>query len=230
MNIETVKQLSKAAEERSLPTCLNCSRFNDHEFPIYAFGCKKHQQPKSPLILFILRDPSSPQREGIIGCAQDGHVCPWCHTDQSANNFRRFYDLITKECWKLEVNSVGKYPVYFINAVMHGADINTTPKMQEIRSCAEVVKQTIQIVKPKLVVGFGLDSIKSLEISYEFNNLRAASKPIQKDGIHIWWSFHTSPLSLARKENEVLTRFYEIGEWISANTLKSNRSAKGHTP
>ncbi|MEM5836034.1 MAG: hypothetical protein QW040_03535 [Candidatus Aenigmatarchaeota archaeon] len=76
--------------------CQDCPRHPLRGNPVFAEGCSLHQT-ESPLILFVSQDPASPKRSGIIGCSADGRVCPWCHTDFSANNFReKLFPLIKK--------------------------------------------------------------------------------------------------------------------------------------
>ena len=111
-----VKELRSMAQSREFECCKECPRSSKEDYPVFAAGCDKHQTNKFPDILFVLRDPSSPQKEGVTGC-KDGNVCYWCHDDPSAINMGKVIEIIPG----FKKDKGLRYPAYFINAVLCGA-------------------------------------------------------------------------------------------------------------
>jgi len=219
LNVEectNIDSLREIASQGGFSCCQNCPRHPDNGNPVFAEGCPKHQTKRSPIILFVFRDPSSPQRKGVIGCSTDGRVCGWCHTDTSANIFReRLYPLIEKSFPEARVNEEGRYPIYCINAVLHGPKRNTSPPRKAVKACSHILKAYVRLLKPKLVVAVGIDARISVEYAFGLHNLEKASSPLYKDGIAFWWSYHHSGRSFNLRRKEIEQRFREIGEFLS---------------
>jgi uracil-DNA glycosylase len=214
--------LRKIASRGKFSCCQDCPRHPNKGNPVFAEGCPEHQTRNSPIVLFIFRDPSSPQRNGVIGCSTDGRVCGWCHTDTSANIFReKLYPLVEKSFPQARMNSEGRYPIYCINAVLHGPTRNTPPPRKAVKACSCVVKAYVRLLKPKLVVAVGIDAINSVEYAFNLRNLKEASSPIYKNGVYFWWSYHPSGRSFNLRKKEIQQRFKKIGEFLSMITKKN---------
>lgn len=212
-NIDTLREIANQGE---FSCCQNCTRHPSRGNPIFAEGCPKHQTKGSPIILFVLRDPSSPQRKGVIGCSTDGRVCPWCHTDTSANNFReRLYPLIEEIFPQARVNEEGHYPVYCINAVLHGPNHNMPPSSKAVKACSYIFRAYVRLLKPALVVALGIDARTSVAYAFGLHGLEKASYPLIHDGTAFWWSYHQAGRSFNLRRQEIEQRFRQIGEYLS---------------
>jgi uracil-DNA glycosylase family 4 len=198
-----------------LDTCQQCPRHPENGFPVFAEGCEIHQNEQNPVILFLLRDPSSPKNKTIIGCSDDSRVCPWCHTDPSANNFReKIYPLLSGSVKILEKDKNGRYNVYFLNSVFHGPIKNTAPPAQAVRQCSNVVRDFISELKPKVIVALGREAQKSLKWIAGIDTQNQSSPVISKD-IAYFWSFHPGPQSFNNKKGIILKDFQLLAEYIN---------------
>lgn len=196
-NIEALREV---AHQGGFISCQGCPRHPEKRNPVFAEGCPEHQTSESPIILFVMCDPSSPQHKGIIGCSTDGRVCPWCHTDTSANNFReRLYPLIVKVVPCVEKGKGGRYPTYCINAVLHGPERNAPPSSKAIKACSEVLRAYVHLLKPKLVVALGVMARTSLAYSFDLPDFEKTSHPLIRDGVVFWWTYHQAGRSFNRK-------------------------------
>jgi uracil-DNA glycosylase len=212
-NIDSIREI---ASQGGFSCCQNCPRHPGKSNPVFAEGCPVHQTKNSPIILFVFRDPSSPQHKDVIGCSVDGKVCGWCHTDTSANIFReKLYPLIEKSFPQARINSEGRYPIYCINAVLHGPTRNTPPPRKAVKACSHIVKAYVRLLKPKLVVAIGVDARTSVEYAFNLHNLKDASSPLYKDGVYFWWSYHHSGRSFNLRGREIQQRFRQIGKFLS---------------
>ena len=196
-----VEKLRSMAQSREFECCKECRRYSNVDYPVFAAGCKKHQTNKSPDILFILRDPSSPQKEGVTGCKQDGKVCYWCHDDQSAINMGEVIEIIPG----LKKDKGQRYKAYFINAVLHGAEKNKKPDSGMIKACSPILKAFIKLLTPKIVVALGLDARDAISYAYkkEIPDFKKITTIKKFDGIGFLWTFHTSPQSFNNKKKEI---------------------------
>lgn len=210
----TMDELRITARNKKLSPCGECPR---HDDPVFAVGCEKHQKQDSPTILFVFRDPSSPQKAGVTGCSADGRVCPWCHSDISANNFKeKLYPLILKEFPRAKQER-GRYPVYCINAILHGPCKNTRPPTRALKACSTIVKAYVNLLKPKLTVAVGLEVLRSLGFAYPpLLNLREALRPVIVEGNAFWWTYHPAPQSYNNKREKLEKRFQEVGEYLKS--------------
>lgn len=198
MNLEQIRLQSANA---SSEYCHDCPRHPSFGNTVYAEGCKKHQIQLNPKILFLWRDPSSPKNDNVIGCSNDSNVCPWCHTDNSANNFREeIYPELVRLVPELNKNSSGVYPVYCLNSVFHGPEENSTPPAKAIQCCSNVVNIFISQLKPKIVVALGLEAQKSLKWIAGINT-KKMEKPVTVNSITYFWTFHPGPQSYNHKKN-----------------------------
>jgi len=218
MNIKECKSLDvlrKIASKGGFSCCKECPRHPSHGNPVFAEGCVIHQTENSPLILFVARDPSSPQRRGVVGCSTDGRVCPWCHTDVSANIFReKLYPLIEEAFPQMKANREGRYPVYCINAVLHGPKRNSPPPTKAIKACSYILKTYVCLLQPKLVVALGVDARLALEYAFDLKGLKESSFPIVYNGISFWWCYHPSGRSFNIRQKEIRERFKQIGKYL----------------
>jgi len=210
-----IKELRLKAKNREFNCCKECLRSSAEKYPIFAVGCEKHQTDKFPVILFVLRDPSSPQKEGITGCKQDGNVCYWCHDDPSAKNMGEIIEKIPG----LKKDKGQRYPAYFINAVLHGAEKNQKPNSKTIKACSQILKTFIKLLKPKIVVALGLDARNAISYAYKKempNFKKKITKPYIFDGMGFWWTYHTSPQSFNNKETEIRKAFDKIANFLNS--------------
>jgi uracil-DNA glycosylase family 4 len=214
----SIDSLKEIASQGGFSCCQDCPRHPNKGNLVFAEGCPEHQTRDSPIILFVARDPSSPQRKGVIGCSTDGRVCPWCHTDTSANNFREIlYPLIERIFPKARMNEEGRYPVYCINAVLHGPKHNAPPPRKAIKACSHIVKAYVRLLKPKLVIALGVDARTSIEYAFGLRGLERTSYPFYKDGVAFWWSYHHSGRVFNIRRQEIEHRFKQIGEYLNIN-------------
>lgn len=213
---ESIDELYKNAKECNFDCCQNCP-INIHELKggesVFASGCdKNHQTDKSPLILFVLRDPSIPQNKSVQGCT-DGNVCGWCHDDQSAQNF-------TKALFpKLGTEGVnGRYPVYCINAVLHGSKKNEKPPKDAFNACSSIMKTYVRLLQPKLVIALGVDARNSIRRTFNLEQFERATAPMASplvdSNTKFWWAFHPAPQSFNNKKDLIIKRFEKIGRYL----------------
>ncbi|MEM1515723.1 MAG: hypothetical protein QXH24_06755 [Candidatus Bathyarchaeia archaeon] len=192
--------------------CQDCPRHPLRGNPVFAEGCPLHQT-ESPLILFVFQDPASPKRRGVIGCSADGRVCPWCHTDFSAINFReKLFPLIKEIVPEIEVK--GRYRIYCINAVLHGPRYNAPPPTRALRSCSHILKAYVRLLRPKIVMGLGIKARYSLALAFGIQNFEKAPYPVIREGIAFWWTYHQAQRSFLKKQYEIETRFKIIAEFL----------------
>lgn len=212
---KTINDLYKNAKDCYFDCCQDCPR-NIHKLkgtkPVFAAGCQNHQIDKSPLILFILRDPSIPQNKSVQGCT-DGNVCGWCHDDQSAKNFREILFP------KLGIENYNdRYPVYSINAVLHGSKKNDKPPMKALHACSNIMKTYVRLLQPKLVIALGIDARNSIKRTYSLEKFEQADAPIASSlvntNIKFWWTFHPAPQSFNNNKDLIIKRFEQIRQYL----------------
>jgi DNA polymerase len=91
---------------------------------------------------------------------------------------------------------------------------NRTPKAAELKEGAKLLKEEIDIVKPKMILLLGNSAIKAFSYLYpEVKNLKKCGF-YEIDGLKIGICYHPSPLAFNRKEiRESLERFFKtLGE------------------
>src|SRR3990172_7236274 len=179
-----IDTLRNGAQERKLDCCQECKRKSDEEFPVFAAGCSTHQTSISPKILFIFRDPH-------YQTCKDEQVCGWCHNDSSAKNFVEKIYLI------LEMQESNEHhPIYCINSVLCGPEEgNSKPSVEVFKTCSNVLKAYVRLLKPKLVVACGNDARDRLADAFGIKRkeFKKAEKPVEKSGNHFFWSYHPAP-------------------------------------
>jgi len=211
----TVTELERKAKDRQFSCCKECPRYSKDKYSVFAAGCSEHQITTTPLILFITRDPSRPVNPNTIGCNADENVCAWCHTDGSANNFReKLYPILERDLSEIRKRKDGRFPVYAINAVLHGPERNTRPSTKARDSCSHILKAYVNLLNPKLVVALGCVARDSLKKTFNLPNFKDASSPIEHDGRAFWWTFHPSPRSYNRKKIDIEEGFERILEYL----------------
>ncbi|RMD80945.1 MAG: hypothetical protein D6815_13015 [Candidatus Dadabacteria bacterium] len=169
--------------------------------------------PGTVELVFVVRDPSFSRERSWVGC-EDGHVCPWCHDDPSAKRFRHFYGKAFGSF--LTPDAVGRYPVFFTNAVLHGRGRNRAPTAGERRACRPVLERQIELVRPRAVVALGHHACQSVAGIYGLSSeaLLSATQPLRtREGPWLWGTYHPSPLA-ASKSDEIAAKFAAIATWL----------------
>jgi uracil-DNA glycosylase family 4 len=89
---------------------------------------------------------------------------------------------------------------------------NRTPKANELKTGAELLKKEIDIVKPSLILLLGNSAIKAFSYINEFRDVKNLKKCgiYEMGGYKIGICFHPSPLAFNRKDiRESLEKFFK---------------------
>jgi uracil-DNA glycosylase len=178
-------------------------------------------EPGAVRILFLLQDPSSsPQWPKAVGC-EDGHVCPWCHTDSSGRNIER---LFTEHLSRvLKMDRQGRWPVVFSNGVLHGPLVKREPEDEELEHCALVNRRLVEILRPTLVVAMGVQARDHVMPpifgdAARTNAFLEGARPVALEGKrHIFWTGHPSGNGFPERAEEMARSFKAIRRHLMAH-------------
>ena len=132
--------------------------------------------------------------------------------DQSGKNFDRF------------IASIGltRDHIFITSAALCNprteSGANRRPSKAEVENCTGFLRQTIQIIDPKIIVTLGsvaLDALKRIKW-HELSLKQAAGKIVDWDGRLLVPIYHPSPQVLAshRRENEQLEDYSVVAQAI----------------
>lgn len=132
--------------------------------------------------------------------------------DQSGKNFDRFIASI----------GLGRDQIFITSAALCNprteSGANRRPTKAEVENCSGFLRQTIQIIDPKIIVTLGsvaLDALKRIQW-HELNLKQAAGTIVHWDGRLLVPIYHPSPQVLAshRREEEQLKDYGVVGEAV----------------
>ena len=146
--------------------------------------------------------------------------------DQSGKNFDRFIASI----------GLSRDQIFITSAALCNprteSGANRRPTKAEVENCSGFLRQTIQLIDPKIIVTLGsvaLDALKRIQW-HELNLKQAVGKIVDWDGRLLVPIYHPSPQVLAshRREAEQLKDYGVVGEALRrANVVDELQNGSG---